>query len=260
MTQPRLSRGAPSSLPSGEACDAGGPQGDDGFNTLDILAGLLAVCASTQPGPTPVTCVCSVDFDAEAFELGFGFGGEILRIGGQHARAAVEQHDAALGGVDVAEVVAHVELGDVADGAGELHAGGSAADDDEIERRVPALLEHLPLGQLKGQQHAAANLGGVFDGFEAGRERLPLVVAEIGVRGAGGENEIVVVEARAAGQRHLPRGDVDGDHLIHEHLSVALVAQNGADGLGDVGRREHGQRHLVEQRLKECNDCGGRPP
>ena len=73
--------------------------------------------------------------------------------------------------------------------------GGSAADDDEIERRVPALLQHLALGQFEGQQHAAANLGGVFDGFEAGRERLPLIVAEIGVRGAGGEHEVVVGEA-----------------------------------------------------------------
>ncbi len=182
--------------------------------------------------------------------VGFGFGGEIRRIRGQHARAAIEQEHAAFGGVDVAKVVAHVELRDVADGAGELDAGGAAADDDEVERRVPALLEHLPLGQFEGQQHAAANFDGVFDGLEAGRERLPLIVAEVGVRGAGGENEVVVVEARAAGQRDLPRGGVDADDFVHQHLGVALVAQDGADGLGNVGRRQHGQRHLVEQRLK----------
>ena len=128
---------------------------------------------------------------------------------------------------------------------------GPAADDDEIERRMPALLDHLPLGQLEGQQHAAANLDGVFDGLEAGRERLPLVVAEVGVRGAGGEHKVVVVELSAAGQRHLPRGDVDADDLIHQHFGVALVAQDGADGLGDVGRRKHRERHLVEQRLKQ---------
>ena len=29
------------------------------------------------------------------------------------------------------------------------------------------------------------------------------------------------------------------------------MAQDGADGLGDVGGREHGQRHLIKQRLKE---------
>ena len=192
-----------------------------------------------------------MDFDAEAFELGFGLGGEIRGIGREHARAAIEQHHAALGGIDVAEVVAHVELRDVADGAGKFDPGGSAANDDEIERRVPALLQHLALGKLEGQQHAAANLGCVFDGFKAGRERLPLIVAEIGVRGAGGEDEIVVVEACAAGKRYLPCRDVDADHLIHEHLSVALMAQNGADGLGNIGGREHSQRHLIKQRLKE---------
>ncbi len=141
-----------------------------------------------------------VDFDAERRERGFGFGGKVFRIGGEDARRAFEQQHAGLGGVDVAEVVAHVELGDVADGAGQLDAGGPAADDDEIERRVPAVLDHLALGQLKGQQHPAANLGGVFDGLEAGRERSPLVVAEVGVGGAGGQHQVVVGELRAAGR------------------------------------------------------------
>ena len=152
----------------------------------------------------------------------------------------------------MAEVVAHVELGDVADGAGQLDAGGPAADDDEVERRVPAVLDHLPLGQLEGQQDAAANLDGVFDGFEAGSERRPLVVAEVGVGGAGGEDEVVVRELGAAEPRVTWRAaDVDADDLVHEHLGVLLVAQDGADGLGDVGRREHGQGHLVEERLKD---------
>ena len=115
-----------------------------------------------------------MDFDAQALERRLGFGREIRRISGEHARAAVEQQHAALGGIDVAKVVAHVELCDVADGAGELDAGGAAADDDEVEGRVPALLEHLALGQLEGQQHAAANLDGVFDGLEARREAAPI--------------------------------------------------------------------------------------
>ncbi len=28
------------------------------------------------------------------------------------------------------------------------------------------------------------------------------------------------------------------------------MAQDGADGLSDVGRRKHGERNLIEQRLK----------
>jgi len=68
----------------------------------------------------------------------------------------------------VAEVVAHIELCDVGDGSGQLDAGGSAANDDEVERRVPAVLDHLALGQFEGEQDTAANLGGVLDVLSPG--------------------------------------------------------------------------------------------
>ena len=50
----------------------------------------------------------------------------------------------------------------------------------------------LALGALEGQQQAAADLGGVLDRLQAGSELLPLVVAEIVVRGAGGDDQRVV--------------------------------------------------------------------
>ena len=74
--------GAPSSLPSGEACDARGPERDRG----SIVDAASALSASTQPGPTPVTCVCVWTSTPSLLELGFGLGGKILGIGGQHAR------------------------------------------------------------------------------------------------------------------------------------------------------------------------------
>ena len=110
--------------------------------------------------------------------------------------------------------------------------------------------DHLPLSKLVGEQDPPANLEGVFDGFEAGRERLPLFVAEIGVRGAGGEDEIVVAEVSAAGKPHLPRSPIDVDDFVHEHFGVPLVAQDGANRLSDIGRRQHRKRDLVEQGLK----------
>jgi hypothetical protein len=48
----------------------------------------------------------------------------------------------------------------------------------------------------------------------------------------------------------LAGGDVDADDLVHQNLGVPVLAQDGADGLGDVSRREHGKGYLVEQRLK----------
>jgi len=137
----------------------------------------------------------------------------------------------------VAEVVAHIELGNVGDCPGQLDAGGSAADDHEIERRVPAVLDHLALGQFEGEQDTAANLGGVLDGFKSRRKRSPVIAAEVGVGSSGGQHQVVVRELCAAGQGDLPRIRVDAGDLIHQHLGVLLAAQNCADGLSDVGRR-----------------------
>ena len=62
--------------------------------------------------------------------------------------------------------------------------------------------------------------------------------------------QVVVGELGAAGEGDLARVGVDADDLVHEHLGVLLAAQNGADGLGDVRRGEHGEGYLVKQRLK----------
>jgi hypothetical protein len=48
----------------------------------------------------------------------------------------------------------------------------------------------------------------------------------------------------------LPRIWVDAGYLIHEHLSVLLASQNGADGLCNVGWRENGEGDLIKERLK----------
>ena len=45
---------------------------------------------------------------------------------------------------------------------------------------------------FKRQQNAAADLGGVFDGLEPRRHRLPIVVAEVMMMRAGGQNQRVV--------------------------------------------------------------------
>ena len=222
--------------------DACCPQGDGGVDALSVgFNPSRAYSGDLRFG---------VHFDAQMLERSLRFGGEVRRIRGEHARAAVKQENAAFGWVDVAKVVAHVKLGDVANGAGQLDAGGPAANDDEVEGRVPALLEHLALGELEGQQDTAANLDRVFNGLEARCEGLPLVVTEVGVGGSGSEGEVVIVETRSAGQLDAARGGVDCDDFIHQHFSVALVAQDGADGLSDVGRRKHCQRDLIEQRLK----------
>src|ERR1700722_20580310 len=109
----------------------------------------------------------------------------------------------------MAKIVTHVKLGDVADGAGKFNPRRSRADDDEVEWRMPAVLLHVTLSQFEGEKHTAPNLGGVFDGLEAGRQRRPIVFAEVAVCGAGGQDEIVVGKFRAGSHSDRPGLDVN---------------------------------------------------
>ena len=110
----------------------------------------------------------------------------------QQARAGLDQHDARVAGIDAAEVVAQRHVGQLGDGAGHLDAGRAAADHDEGEQAPPLSRVVAPLGLLEGGQDAAADAGGVVDLLQAGRDALPVVVAEIGVPRAGRQHEIVV--------------------------------------------------------------------
>ena len=110
----------------------------------------------------------------------------------QQARARLDQHDARRAGIDVAKVMAQRHPRQLGDGAGHLDAGGAAADHDEGEQASPLVGVVCCLGMLEGGEDAAADAGGVVDLLEAGRDTLPVVVAEIGMPRAGRQHEIVV--------------------------------------------------------------------
>ena len=95
-------------------------------------------------------------------------------------------------------------LRQLGDGAGHLDAGRSAADHREGHQPAALLGIAFVLGTLERHQDAAAQIGGVVDGFQARRIERPVVAAEIGVARAGREHEIVVRHAAAVGDR--PRG------------------------------------------------------
>ncbi len=59
---------------------------------------------------------------------------QIRRIGRENIRRAFEYEDLRHRRVDVTEVLGHIELCDVADGAGEFNAGRASTDDDKVER------------------------------------------------------------------------------------------------------------------------------
>ena len=85
------------------------------------------------------------------------------------------------------------ELGDL---PGHLDAGRAGADDDEGEPAPPPLRVGLDLGGLERGEDAAADVERAGERLQLGRVRLPLVVAEVGVVRAAGDDQRVVAERR----------------------------------------------------------------
>ena len=189
-------------------------------------------------------------FDTEALELLARLVSQLFGEGGQHARPGLDEQDARLARIDVAKVAGQRVPRDFRERAREFRARGSGADHGEREAGIA-------FGRIGGGfrlfecgQHAAPDQERVVERLEPGGKLLPLIVSEVGVRGAT-RDEKVVVGNLAIGQRHLPRGGVDAEHVAHVHGDVALVSQDVAQRRGDRRRGEAGRGHLVEQGLEQ---------
>ena len=108
--------------------------------------------------------------------------------------------------VDVTKIGGERLPRQLGDGPGDLHAGRPAADDDEAEQAAPLLRPRLGLGALESEQDLAPERRGILDLLDALRVDLPFVVAEIGVAGAGRDDQVVVMDRAAVGEHTLPCG------------------------------------------------------
>ena len=174
--------------------------------------------------------------------------------GGEHALPAFQQHHARLPRIDAAELARQRVLRHLRQGARHLDAGRPGADDDEGHPGGAFGRIARALGLLEGADDAGASGEGVGQRLQPRRDRGPFVVSEVAVRGAGGDDQVVVGESLAVVERDRMRRRIDGDDLGLQHGQVAalrLVAQDVADRRGDRRRREARARDLVEQRLEQ---------
>src|SRR5689334_5935233 len=135
-----------------------------------------------------------VHLHAQGLELLLCTGREIFAVSRQNARAALQQNHSSAPGIDGAEVLAEDVLGNLCNSAGELNAGWSASHDYKIQRAIESLNQRLALRQLEGKKHAPANLSCILKCLQSGGQGRPAVVPEIGVRGAGRNDQIVVTD------------------------------------------------------------------
>ena len=113
------------------------------------------------------------DRSPEPLELAPGRRRAVLRVGRQDPIHRLHQEDPGARGVDGAEVAAEGVAGDLPEGAGQLHAGRAAADDDERHPLAPALGVGLALGGLEGDEDPAPDVRRVVERLQAGRRRAP---------------------------------------------------------------------------------------
>ena len=140
---------------------------------------------------------------------------------GEEPRTGLHEDDARGACLDIAEVGRQRLAGELGKRAGDLHAGRPAADDHEREQASALVRAHLGFRLLEGHENSAPEVGGVLDLLDALRVGLPFVMAEVGVTGAGSDDELVVGIGRdrsgPAGARCRPRD------LGERHAAVLLV-------------------------------------
>ena len=184
--------------------------------------------------------------------------GKIFGVSGQNPRAAFEQENmrAALGSMERNSWASAWWLISARVPASSTPVGPPPTT-TKLSGVADSPVSGLPLRQFKSEQHAAANFERVFNGLQAGSERLPVVVSEVGVARARGDDEVVVRNLGVRGL-HDAAVEVESGDFRHEHFDILVRAKNGADRRGDLSRGKPGSGYLIEQRLKGVEILRGR--
>lgn len=145
-------------------------------------------------------------------------------------------------------------LGQFGDLPGHLDTGRTGTDDGEGEQLGAAVRVARPFRLLESAQDPAPQLQGVVDGLHAWGEFGELVVAEVGLPGAGRDDQAVVRALVGVAEQLRDddlAGQIDVRDIAQQHLHVALLAQDDAGGRRDLALGDDAGRHLVQQRLEE---------
>ena len=140
---------------------------------------------STTVAPS---CISTPIFCSRAW----AFFPRLAPIGAQHRRPRVEQDHPRLCRVDMAECAFQRLGGQLGDLARQLHPGRTRTDDGERQQLLAEDRIAGPFRQLERAEDAPAHFERVVDRLHAGRELREMVVAEIGLAGAGRDDQAVV--------------------------------------------------------------------
>ena len=153
-------------------------------------------------------------FDAKLVQLAERALLKVRRKRRQHSGPAFNQQNACLRRINVLVLGTERHARDLAHRPGQFNSGRAAANHDEVQRQVRARQQRLALGQFVSQQDAAPHLQRIFEGLQSGRQRLPIIVAKVGVSGSCRDDEVIVSEVVTV-ELHFAAGDVNADDFAH---------------------------------------------
>ena len=203
--RPARSAGAPSHSAAGEA------------RTPAAQIRVLA-CRFLPPYTTPsaehsVTACPSITSTPMTFQRALRIGREIVGKTGQHARAPPRSAPRAPCGCRCCgSRAAACRCANSAMVPASSTPVGPAPTMTKVKSAARRSRIALALGALEGDQDSPPQRGGVLERFQARRERLPFVMAEIGVARAGGEHQRVVEQRIAVIEQHALVRRVDAGH------------------------------------------------
>jgi hypothetical protein len=114
----------------------------------------------------------------------------------------------------------------------------------------PLLPIEAGFGKLESRKDPAADLGRLVDLLQARGDRLPGLIAEIMMAGAGRDDQIIEGGPAHVGD-DFPPFPVNSDDALHQHQGVLLARQNVPDGRCNLRRGQEGRRHLIEKGLEQ---------
>src|SRR5262249_14929109 len=147
--------------------------------------------------------------DPELVELRNGALGEVRAEGRQNTRPCLEEAHPRRRRIDVPEVAVENELRELGQRAGQLYAGGTAANDREAEQLFPPRRALLSLGELEGDEDTIPDRHRVLDRLEAVRGVAPRLVPEVRSLRTAGHDEKIPRDGRSILEVRPPGLEVD---------------------------------------------------
>jgi hypothetical protein len=175
----------------------------------------------------------------------------------QHAVRGLHEQHLAIARVDGSKVVTQGVPGQLGDLSRHLHARGPRPDDDERQPRSPTPGVGFHLGRLEGAQDPPADLERALQRLHLRRNPAPLVVAEVGVPRAPGDDQGVVPDRRRArlpGTRlhpNLAGVQVEARDRGQEDPHVRPPLEDRSERVAHLTGGQRSRGHLIGEWLKE---------